>query len=599
MKNIVRILSGARELWPLYLGIILGAIATTATTLLMPFLIADATQTVVDMATNKREPSVTPLIRIAVLLLVVMATNSIVTNITGYLGDLMSTRVRQILSHSYFDKLLRMPQRYFDTELTGTIISKLDRSITTISQFLQVFSNSFFTTILTILMVLVVAAIHSPWLALLLFIIYPTFIWLTALTSRKWQVWEKQKNEHYDIAGGRFAEVVGQLRVVKSFTAERAELDSFDDHYREAVKLTTGQSRYWHKMDVTRRGALDVVFFLVYLIIFVATAQGTFSIGSMVLLIQLIELAKAPVTSMSYYVDTLQRAVTGSAEYYKVMDQPDEPLNALDDAPSAPIEWSSADPVIEFRDVDFGYDDDQLVLRDINLAVRRGERIALVGESGGGKSTMVNLLMKLYSPTSGQVLVRGNDVTTTPTKALREQIGVVFQDASLFSGTVRENLHYGDPSASDEQLHEVIRRANANMFVRNLPEGLDTQIGERGVKLSGGQKQRLAVARAMLKDAPILVLDEATSALDTKAERQVQAGLDELMAGRTAIIIAHRLSTISSVDRIVTLRGGTIDEVGSPAELAKTNGIYAQLLALQASDSATGRKILKRFGLIG
>ena len=137
------------------------------------------------------------------------------------------------------------------------------------------------------------------------------------------------------------------------------------------------------------------------------------------------------------------------------------------------------------------------------------------------------------------------------------------------------------------------------MFVRNLPEGLDTQIGERGVKLSGGQKQRLAVARAMLKDAPILVLDEATSALDTKAERQVQAGLDELMAGRTAIIIAHRLSTISSVDRIVTLRGGTIDEVGSPAELAKTNGIYAQLLALQASDSATGRKILKRFGLIG
>ncbi len=599
MKNIVRILSGARELWPLYLGIVLGAIATTATTLLMPFLIADATQTVVDMATNKREPSATPLIRIAILLLVVMATNSIITNITGYLGDLMSTRMRQILSHSYFDKLLRMPQRYFDTELTGTIISKLDRSITTISQFLQVFSNSFFTTILTILVVLVVAAIHSPWLALLLFIIYPVFVWLTALTSRKWQVWEKQKNEHYDIAGGRFAEVVGQLRVVKSFTAERAELDSFDDHYREAVKLTTGQSRYWHTMDVARRGALDIVFFLVYLIIFVATAQGTFSIGSMVLLIQLIELAKAPVTSMSYYVDTLQRAVTGSAEYYKVMDQPDEPFNALDDAPSAPIEWSSSDPVIEFRDVDFGYDDDQLVLRDINLAVRRGERIALVGESGGGKSTMVNLLMKFYSPTSGQVLVCGNDVTTTPTKALREQIGIVFQDASLFSGTVRENLHYGDPSASDEQLHEVIRRANANMFVRNLPEGLDTQIGERGVKLSGGQKQRLAVARAMLKDAPILVLDEATSALDTKAERQVQAGLDELMAGRTAIIIAHRLSTISSVDRIVTLRGGTIDEVGSPAELAKTNGIYAQLLALQASDSATGRKILKRFGLIG
>ena len=591
VKNIVRIVTGARELWPLYMGIIIGAIATTATTLLMPFLVADATQTVVDMATGKREPSATPLIWIAVLLLVVMATNSIVTNLTGYMGDMMSTRVRRILSHSYFDKLLRMPQRYFDTELTGTIISKLDRSITTISQFLQVFSNNFFTTILTVIVVLVVAAIHSPWLALLLFVIYPTFIWLTALTSRKWQTWEKEKNEHYDVAGGRFAEVVGQLRVVKSFTTERAELDSFDDHYREAVRLTSTQSRFWHKMDVARRGALDVVFFLVYLIIFVATAEGTFSIGSMVLLIQLIEIAKAPVTTMSYYVDTLQRAVTGSAEYYKVMDEPDEPYNQL--------EWSSQDPVIDFRDMSFGYDEDRLVLRDINLAVSRGERIALVGESGGGKSTLVNLLMKLYSPTSGQVMVRGHDVTTTPTKALREQIGVVFQDASLFSGTIRENLLYGDPQATDEQLHDAVRRSNASMFVSNLPAGLDTQIGERGVKLSGGQKQRLAVARAMLKDAPILVLDEATSALDTKAERQVQAGLDELMTGRTAIIIAHRLSTISSVDRIVTLRDGTIDEVGSPAELAKTNGIYAQLLALQASDSATGRKILKRFGLVG
>lgn len=598
VRNIVRIVSNARELWPLYVGIIVGAVVTTATTLLMPFLIADATQTVVDMATGKREASVTPLVWIAVLLLLVMATNSIVTNITGYMGDVMSTRVRQILSHNYFDKLLRMPQRYFDTELTGTIISKLDRSITTISQFLQVFANSFFTTILTVVVVLIVAGIHSPWLALLLLIIYPTFVWLTTLTSKKWQVWEREKNLHYDVAGGRFAEVVGQLRVVKSFTTERSELDNFDAHYAEAVQLTTSQSRFWHKMDVARRGALDVVFFLVYLIIFVATAKGTFSIGSMVLLIQLIQIAKAPVTSMSYYVDTLQRAVTGSAEYYKVMDEPDEPLNPLEERGMREITWSAEDPIIEFRDVSFGYDEHRLVLHNINLAIRRGERIAFVGESGGGKSTLVNLLMKLYSPTSGQVLVRGHDVTQTPTRALRQQIGVVFQDASLFSGTIRENLYYGDPDASEEDLYEAIRRSNAMRFISNLPEQLDTQIGERGVKLSGGQKQRLAVARAMLKDAPILVLDEATSSLDTKAERQVQAGLDELMEGRTALIIAHRLSTISSVDRIVTLHRGTIDEVGSPAELAKTNGIYAQLLALQASDSATGRKILKRFGLI-
>lgn len=600
MKSILRILSSASQLWPLYVGIIVAAILTTATTLLTPFVIAQATQTAVDMTTGGRTAEVMPLVWLALVLLALMLTNTFVTNIGGYFGDMMSTRIRAILSHNYFHKLLRLPQRYYDSELTGTIISRLNRSITSVSDFLQVFANGFFTTILTVIVTLTVAAWHSPWLALLLVVIYPTFVWLTALTSRKWQVWERKKNEHYDIAGGRFAEVVGQLRVVKSFTTERSELKHFGQHYDDAVKLTKTQSLFWHRMDIIRRAALDLVFFGVYAIIFVQTVRGNFSVGSMVLLIQLIQIAKAPVTSMSYYVDTMQRAITGSREYYKVMDEEDEPLNplAVRQAGTPQIEWRDEDPVISFQDVSFGYEEDTLVLEHIDLDIRRGERIAFVGESGGGKSTMVNLLMKLYAPTSGRIEVFGHSVTEVPTKALRRQIGVVFQDASLFSGTVRENLYYGDPNATDDDLTEAARRANALDFIQRLPDGFDTEIGERGVKLSGGQKQRISVARAMLKNAPILVLDEATSALDTKAERQVQAGLEELMVGRTALIIAHRLSTISSVDRIVTLRGGRIDEVGSPAELAQTNGIYAQLLALQASDSAAGRKILRRFGII-
>lgn len=598
MKSIVRIVSSARQLTPLYIGIIIGAVITTATTLLTPFLIAQATQTVVDMTTGSREPAIMPLVWLAVILLGLMLANSLVTNITGYMGDQMSSRIRAILSHNYFHKLLRLPQRYYDSELTGTIISRLNRSITSISDFLQVFANGFFTTILTVVVVLFVAAWHSPWLALLLIVIYPTFVYLTALTSRKWQVWERKKNEHYDVAGGRFAEVVGQLRVVKSFTTERTELDHFDQHYTDAVALTKTQSRFWHSMDVARRGALDLVFFGVYLIIFIATAQGRFSIGSMVLLIQLIQIAKAPVTSMSYYVDAMQRAVTGSNEYFQVMDEADEPHNPLEVVDTEAVEWVDVDPIVAYKDVSFGYDDDRLVLDGIDLDVYRGERIAFVGESGGGKTTLVNLLLGLYAPTSGTITVRGRSVTGLPTKALRQQIGVVFQDATLFSGTVRDNLLYGDPNADDEALREAARRANALAFIERLPDGFDTEIGERGVKLSGGQKQRISVARAMLKDAPILVLDEATSALDTKAERQVQAGLEELMVGRTSLIIAHRLSTISAVDRIVTLINGRIDEVGSPAELAQTNGIYAQLLALQASDSAAGRKILRRFGII-
>jgi len=589
----------AKELWPLYLGIVLGALMVSATALMTPFVIGRATDTVVAIASGDGGDW-RDLIWFAVVLLVIALANSLLTNIAGYFGDQMSVRLRAILSGRYFHKLLRLPQRYYDNELTGKIVSRLNRSITSITDFLQTFANSFFPTVITLLAVLVITAFYSPWLSLLLIIIYPTFVWLTALTSRKWQVWEKQKNDHYDIAGGRFAEVIGQMRVVKSFVAEKRELTGFNDHYDETLTLTKSQSAFWHRMDFWRRGALDVVFFGVYAIIFLQAARGDYSVGDMVLLIQLTAMARQPVTSMSYWVDLTQRAVVGSQEYFKVMGEVDEPNNALEAEPTAEIRWTDEDPVIAFDDVDFSYDDDQgdgLVLQDIDLKINRGERVAFVGESGGGKTTLVNLIMKLYPATNGEIRVHGQSVREVPTVALRKEIGVVFQDSNLFSGTIRENMEYGRPGATDEELTVAATRANAMSFIAKLPNGFDTEIGERGIKLSGGQKQRLSVARALLKDAPILILDEATSSLDTKAERAVQAGLEELMEGRTTLIIAHRLSTIASVDRIVTLRDGRIDEVGSPAELARTGGIYAELLALQGSESKADKARLRAYDI--
>ncbi|MBK7822130.1 MAG: ABC transporter ATP-binding protein [Tessaracoccus sp.] len=601
MRSLYRIITTARELWPLYLGIILGAIATAATALLMPFAIARATDTVVAMVAGTGGSAVT-LVWLATALLALSLANSAISNLTGYWGDVMATRLRAILSRRYFEKLLRLPQRYFDNELTGTIISRLHRSITSITDFLNMFANSFFPTLITLGAVLVIALTYSPWLALLLVIIYPTFIWLTALTSKKWQVWEHKKNEHYDIAGGRFAEVVGQMRVVKSFVTERRELRSFGTHFDDAVGLTAQQSAYWHRMDLARRAVLDVVFFGVYLIIFLQTARGDYTVGTMVMLLQLVNMAKMPVTSMSWYLDTAQRAIAGSREYFSAMNQIEEPHNPLD-VPlverGPTLAWSNDDPVIDFDHVSFGYGDTtDVVLKNVTLAIDRGERVAFVGESGGGKTTLVNLIMKLYSVTDGVLRVHGQSVEEVPTEALRREVGVVFQDASLFSGTIRENLAYGLTEVTDEQLRAAATRANAMGFIDKLKDGFDTQIGERGIKLSGGQKQRLAVARALLKDAPILILDEATSSLDTKSERAVQAGLDELMEGRTTLIVAHRLSTISSVDRIVTLRDGRIDEVGAPEELATTGGIYAELLALQGSTAKADKAKLLRYDIV-
>ena len=587
MRSIIKIMATARQLWPLYVGIVVGAIAIAVTSLMTPFVIARATDTVVSIVEG-RGGVISTLIWLAVALLAINLANSAISNLTGFWGDLMATRLRVILSQRYFHKLLRLPQRYYDNELTGTLISRLNRSITSITDFLQMFSNSFFPMLITVFAVLGISLFYSPWLAVLLIVIYPTFVWLTALTSKKWQVWEHQKNEHYDIAGGRFAEVIGQMRVVKSFVTERRELAKFSGHYDEAVTLTRSQSAFWHRMDLARRAVLDVVFFAIYAIIFVQTAQGQYSLGVMVMLIQLVTMARQPVTSMSYLVDTTQRAIAGSHEYFKVMNEIDEPNNPLEAETRATVNWTDDDPVISFDDVSFSYADDEdntMVLKNINLAINRGERVAFVGESGGGKTTLVNLIMKLYPATEGEIRVHGQSVREVPSEALRREVGVVFQDASLFSGTIRENMGYGTDDVTDEQLEVAARRANAAGFINGLKDRFDTEIGERGVKLSGGQKQRLSVARALLKDAPILILDEATSSLDTKAERAVQAGLEELMEGRTTLIIAHRLSTISTVDRIVTLKDGQIDEIGTPAELATTGGIYAELLALQGSTS--------------
>nr|WP_225911067.1 ABC transporter ATP-binding protein [Dermacoccus sp. Tok2021] len=599
-------------MWPSYVAILFTSVLITATALLMPFIISGATDEVVDVvkAGGHTDGHVKTIVWFAVALLVADLANTFISNIGGYIGDVAAVRMRRILSTRYFEKLLTLPQSYFDRELTGTIINRLSRNISETTQFLNMFANNFLPMLLTTFAVLIISAVYSWPLALLLLIVFPVYMYLTTLTSKKWQVLEQQKNEQFDIAGGRFAEVVGQIRVVKSFGQEKRELTSFDDRYASTVATTRVQSRYWHLMDAARRGSLNVIFFGVYAIVFVQTVRGVFTIGDMVLLIQLVNMARQPVMMMSYLVDSGQRAVAGSRDYFKVLDEmPERDIAALaaDDAPASRASSATArgsvdgrdDTVIEFDDATFGYDDDRAVLEHIDLSIRHGERIAFVGESGGGKTTLISLLLGLYRLREGRLSVFGRDVDETPLAQLRSDFGVVFQDSSLFSGTIRENIAYGRPDASEEEIVDAAKRANADIFIRRFDDGYDTTIGERGLKLSGGQKQRIAVARAMLKDAPILILDEATSALDTKSERLVQAGLDELMEGRTSLIIAHRLSTISTVDRIVTLRDGRIDEIGPPEELAVSGGIYAELLALQASGRKTDKKRLKEYDIAG
>ena len=612
MNSLARIIRSASALWPYYLGVVLISTAAAALALVSPFILREATDTIVS-AVHGDVPvaDVTmTLLWLAVALLVADLLNTAMTNVGGYIGDVMAMRMRQILSTRYYAKLLALPQRYFDNQVTGTVIARLDRSITSITQFLQSFSNSFFPMLIQVVAVLAITAWYYWPLTILLALLFPVYMWLTTLTSRRWQKLEGKKNEQIDLANGRFAEVIGQVKVVKSFVSEVRELDDFGSRYGKTVDITRPQSRWWHSMDTARGAALNLIFFGIYLVLFFRTLGGEFSLGDMVMLIQLVNMAKQPVHMMSWIVDAAQRAMAGSKDYFKVMEEEFEPtanaeLIAATEASGVPVldltpvpPLPAAAPVMRFDDVTFAYTEGDPVIRNVSFEAREGEKIALVGESGGGKSTLVNLLLGLYQVDEGRLQVCGRDVRDLSAAELRASVGVVFQEAALFSGTVRENIAYGRPGATEEEIVEVARRANAHDFIMRFPDGYDTVIGERGLRLSGGQKQRVAVARAMLKDAPILLLDEATSALDTKAERAVQAGLDELMKDRTTLIIAHRLSTIANVDTIVTLREGEVDEIGSPDELASSGGIYAELLQLTASSSAADRARLKKYGLV-
>ncbi len=609
MRSLSKILSGAKALWPFYIGVTLCAIVTAGLALITPFLVREATDTIVD--TLGSNPTVTPstalrtITILAIALLVAEFANTFVYNIGGYIGDVLAARMRQILSTRYFAKLLSLPQGFFDDQVTGTIIARLDRSITSVTNFLQSFANNFFSMLLTVAAVLGISAYFYWPIAVLLLTVFPIYMWLTTLTSKRWQKLEGEKNEQIDLAGGRFGEVIGQVKVVKSFVAEVRELRVFADRFAQTIIITKGQSRWWHLMDVARGAAVNLIFFGIYYMLFRRTLAGDFSIGTMVLLIQLVTMARQPIYIMSYLVDTAQRAVASSKDYFNIMEQLPEPsanpqlidaassteLPELIDATPTPL--APTEPVLKLSNVSFTYpgEGELEVIHGVSFEAHLGQRIALVGESGGGKSTLVNLILGLYSPTGGMLEVCGTDIKNLSTDKLRASVGVVFQEASLFSGTIRENIAYGKPSATEEEIITAAKKANAHDFIIGFADGYDSPIGERGLRLSGGQKQRIAVARAMLKDAPVLVLDEATSALDTKSEQAVQAGLDKLMANRTTLIIAHRLSTIANVDTIVTLRNGHVDEIGSPAELSQTGGIYAELLAL------TDKERLKNYGL--
>ncbi len=586
MRQLGKILLSAKELWRYYVAIGIFTILVSASALMQPLLSGWA---IGDISKGK-SASLGFAVFLAIGIFLLDFLQNIFNNIGGYLGDQMSTKLNFILSRRYFEHLLNLPQSFFDRELSGKLINRLNRSINQITNFIQMMSNNFLQFLFTTIFALAIVAYYSWQVALMLFALYPIYIFMTVRTSGKWSSYQEQKNHNYDIASGRFAEAIGQIKVVKSYIQQGRELSIFKHHYGKVNELNAPQSKFWHKQDVMRRVVLNVIFFAVYLYIFVEGVRGVMSPGEAVALILYGMQIRTPIITISMIVQNTQRAISDSRDYYQIMNtEPD-----VVDVPSAKTLVINNGEII-FDSVNFGYSKDSTVLKNISFTIDPNCKVALVGESGEGKSTLTNLLLRLYDVTSGKILIDGQNISQVTQDSLRSNIGVVFQEPALFSGTIRENISYANNNASYEDIVRAAKAANADEFISKFEKGYDTEIGERGLKLSGGQKQRIAIARALLKNPPILILDEATSSLDSKSEHMVQQALEHLMKDRTTLIIAHRLSTISQVDKIITLKNGTVDEIGAPRDLAKSGGIYSQLLNLQHQATEAGDKKLKEF----
>lgn len=586
MKQIWRIIVATKTLWRYYVSISVFTVLVAVVNLAMPYLTGKA----IDEISLGTSANVRHLVTLAVIIFAADLGYNLLANISGYLGDQVSVKIQRILSINYYRHILDLPQSYYDKEITGKIINRLSRSISQIANFMQMLSNNFLQFVFSTILALIIVAFYSVPVALMLFVLYPIFGYLTVKSSPKWIELQHEKNESLDVASGRFNEAINEIRAVKSYNQERRELSFFSKHINKFVKLNKPQSVYWHAWDTWRRLALNIIFLGIYLYIFLQAAHGHLTSGQAVALILYGMQIRIPLFTISFLVGQTQRAMADSREYFSAMD---EPVSLADKGDAKRLRLDRGEVV--FKSVSFGYSDSKMIVKDLDFTLKPGTKTALVGESGAGKTTITNLLMRLYDVNQGVISIDSQDISELTQKSLRANIGMVFQEPTLFSGTIRENISYANSKASIEDIESSAIAANAHEFITKFEGGYNTEIGERGLKLSGGQKQRIAIARALLKDAPILILDEATSSLDSKSERAVQKALEELMKNRTTLIIAHRLSTIAGVDQIITLKDGKIDEIGTPVELAKSGGIYDKLLKLQRQHTEDGLKSLEKF----
>lgn len=528
---------------------------------------------VVDLIADRGLSALDEVWRVTWLIVGYHAANFFLFRIGDYLLFTSQSLAIQDLSRFVFSRLQRHSYDFFSNRFSGSLTAQMKRFVDALVTIQDGLYFPVFLSVIRLLSIFGVVLYYSPSIGFFfLFSVTVISIIATPLLKERWKLDAAEAAENSKVTG-RFADVVSNILTVKMFSARESEERAFREstHREERVRRQAWMAfmRFiWVQNGLTNLLQVCMLIFAVY-----AWSQGEISVGTVVIVQTYLVSIWGVVWELSNTVSRLLKAFSNASEMVEIFETPAE----LTD-PETPEECRISAGAVEFRDVSFSYEDGDSVFSEFSFSVRAGEKVGLVGPSGGGKSTITKLLLRFVDPQQGVIRIDGQDIRSIRQDDLRRQIAYVPQEPLLFHRSLRENIAYGNPDASEEDVIRAARRAHADDFIERLAQGYETFVGERGVKLSGGQRQRIAIARAILKGAPILVLDEATSALDSESEHAIQQALAELMADRTAIVIAHRLSTIRRMDRIVVLGAdGNIEEEGTHEELLFKNGHYAAL----------------------
>ncbi len=511
-----------------------------------------------------------------VALLVIYLVQAIMQYFMQYQGHVVGVRMQADMRRDVFEHLQKLPFSYFDEHKTGVIMSRIVNDLMDISEFAHHGPEDLFISLVSVVgSFIILCTINIP-LTLITFAVLPFLILFvvkkrTAMTI----AFRKNRIEIAEVNASLENSIAG-VRVARAFTGEQEEAKKFDENnqryvtvreraYRVMAEFFSGTNFLTSLMNVV---VLTGGGYCVY--------RGVINVGDMVAYMLFINMFVNPIKKLIQFVEMFQNAITGYTRFQELMN-----IEIEQEEPDA-VDLKDVRGEITFDNVSFQYDEGKEVLSNISMTFPQGEMVAIVGPSGGGKTTLCHLIPRFYEITQGSICIDGQDIRKVTRRSLRSKIGIVQQDVFLFTGTIFDNIAYGKLGASREEVYEAAKKANIHDYIMSLPEGYDTFVGERGVKLSGGQKQRISIARVFLKNPPILILDEATSALDNVTENYIQDSLDELCKNRTTIVVAHRLSTIKNADEIIVMDRDGIQERGTHTQLLeKDNGIYRELYEAQ------------------